>query len=273
MFDVSQRVAQPIGDELAKPRAFALKSGFVTSLVRGYLADDEQLAITDASEFVSDGFEAAIVGRFAPFLGLTVGQIEARLGLSLNDTAKGYRATLTRRIIGVSTSKIAEFERAGISLKTILIAENGRLPESMSFPIFRYMGTGSIIKENWDGDQDEDMSEIRRLFEETRFLFAVFKKDSGSVKLLKVLFWSMPKNDIETFVRPVWKLTFNAIQEGTLPNLPKSSFNEVCHVRPHARNREDTLPTPKNGHQVKKCFWLDRRYIQSQVALLDEPST
>mgnify|MGYP001039935748 CR=1 FL=1 len=271
--NASQRVTQPIGNQLAKPRAFALKSGFVTSLVRGYLADNEQLAVSDASELMSDGFEAAILERFAPFLGLSVDQIESRFGLSLNDSAKGYRATLTRRMMGVATSKIAEFERAGISLKTILIDENGHPPESMSFPIFRYKGPGSIIEENWDGDQDEDMPEIRRLLEETRFLFAVFKKDGSSVKLLKVLFWSMSKDDIEAFVRPVWEHTFDAIQKGTLPDLPKSSFNEVCHVRPHARNREDTLPTPKNGHQVKKCFWLDRRYIQSQLAMLDAPST
>ena len=271
--DGSQRVSQPIGGELAKPRAFALKSGYVTSLVRGYLADDEQLAITDPSPIESKGFEATIIERFTLFLGLTVKQIEDWLGLSLNDTAKGYRATLARRIMGVTTNKIAEFDRAGISLKTMLIDENGRCPESMSFPIFRYMGPGSIIEENWDGDQDGDMPEIKRLFEETRFLFVVYKRDAGVIRLINVLFWSMPKDDIVAFVRPVWEQTFSAIQEGTLPNLPPSSFNRVCHVRPHARNREDTLPTPNNGPQVKKCFWLDRRYILVQIGLADETST
>lgn len=268
--DGSQRVSQPNGDELAKPRAFALKSGYVTSLVRGYLEDDEQLAITDAAPIEIKGFEATIIEKFAPFLGLTVEQVEDRLGLSLNDTAKGYRATLTRRMMGVTSSKIAEFDRAGISLKTILIDENGRPSESMSFPIFRYMGPGSIIEENWDGDQDGDMADIKRLFEETRFLLAVYQKDRGDTRLIKVLFWSMPKDDIEAFVRPVWDQTSIAIQEGTLPDLPQSSFNRVCHVRPHARNRQDTLPTPHNGNQVKKCFWLDRRYIHRQIELADE---
>lgn len=264
--DGSRRVAQPNGDELAKPRAFALKSGYVTSLVRGYIEDDEQFAITDAATIENNGFERTIIERFTPFLGLTVKQIEEQLELSLKGSSKGYRATLARRMLGVTTSKITEFDRAGISLKTILIDEDGRPPESMSFPIFRYMGLGSIIEENWDGDQDDDMPEIKRLFEETRFLFAVYKKDKEATRFIKVLFWSMPKDDIEDFVRPVWSQTSIAIQEGSLPDLPQSSFNRVCHVRPHARNREDTLPTPHNGNQVKKCFWLDRRYIQSQIA-------
>ena len=261
----SQRVTQPISNELAKPRAFALKSGFVTSLIRGYLEDNEQLAITDVSDVASNGFEAAIVERFRPFFDTTVNEIEAQLGATLNRTAKGYRATLTRRILGVTTSRVAEFYRAGISLKTILIDETGRLPESMSFPIFRYMGEKSISEEVWDGEQDEDLPEIQRLFEETRFLFVVFRKQNQVTRLVNARFWSMPQGEIEVFVRPVWQQTFKAIQEGTLPNLPKSSFNNVCHVRPHARNSDDTLPTPHNGEQVKKCFWLDRRYLQSQL--------
>ena len=263
---------QPNGDELAKPRAFAFKTGFVTSLVRGYLAENEQLAIADASDVGRKGFEATIVGRFERFLGLTVNQIETRMGLKMNEGAKGYRATLARQMIGVATSKIAEFSRAGIALKTILIDENGRPPESMSFPIFRYMGEGSVLEELWDGEQDEDMPEIQRLFEETRFLFVVYQKKDGITRLANVLFWSMPKDHIEGFVRPVWEKTYKAIHEGTLPNLPKSSFNEVCHVRPHARNKEDTLPTPHNGEQVKKCFWLDKRYIQSQINVSSEES-
>ena len=168
---------------------------------------------------------------------------------------------------GVTRSKIAEFDRASISLKTILIDVNGRPPESMAFPIFRYMGPGSIIEETWDGDEDGDLPEIQRIFEETWFLFIVFQKEAGATSFENGLFWSMPKGDVDAFVRPVWGQTFIAIQEGTLLDLPQSSFNKVCHVRPHARNREDTLPTPRNDEQVKKCFWLDRRYIQSQKAL------
>ena len=95
--------------------------------------------------------------RFRPFIGLAVSEIEDLLGTDLNEAAKGYRATLARRMMNVVKARIAEFDRAGISLKTILIDGNGRPPESMSFPIFRYMGEASILEEVWDGEQDEDM--------------------------------------------------------------------------------------------------------------------
>lgn len=266
----SQRVSQPVGGALAQPRALALKSGYVTSLIRGYLEDDEQLAITDPAAVELAGFESTIIERFAPFLGLTVDEIEERLGVALNQQAKGYRAVLARRMMGVVKNKVAEFDRAGISLKSVLLDELGRPPESMSFPIFRYMGEGSILEEQWIPDDDDDMPKIKRLFEEIRFLFVIYKKDTGAIRLSNVQFWSMPKDDIETYVRPVWERTFIAIQEGTLPVLPNSSFNEVCHVRPHARNRHDTFPTPYNGDQVKKCFWLDRRYIQNQISVAEK---
>jgi len=263
--DGSQRVTQPNSDELAKPRAFALKSGFVTSIVHGILEEIDQFAIKDSSSVERMGFETAILEWFNPFLGQSVSDIASRVGPELNDEAKGFRADLARRMMGVRANRVAEFARAGIKLKTVLINEKGRAPESMSFPIFRYMGEGSLLEERWDGEQDEDMPEVQRLFEETRFLFVVYQKADGVIRLDNVFFWSMPPEDIETFVRPVWEKTVEAIVEGRMTELPKSSFNEVCHVRPHARNKKDTLPTPHNGEQVKKCFWLDRRYIETKV--------
>jgi len=264
--DGSQRVSQPNSDVPAKPRAFALKSGYVTSLVREYLQDDEEVAVVDASLFEEKGFEATIIERFVPFFGHTVDDIEDTLGVSLNHASKSYRSTLARRMLGVSKGKIAEFDRAGISLKTVLVDTKGRPPESMSFPIFRYMGPGSIIEETWGGNDEGGLPEIQRVFEETRFLFLIFQKEIEGVRFKNAMFWSMPKDEIDAFVRPVWERTFSAINDGTLPDLPKQDFNRVCHIRPHAQNRKDTLPTPRNGDQVKKCFWLDRRYVQSQIS-------
>ena len=82
-----------------------------------------------------------------------------------------------------------------------------------------------------------------------------------------------PKEDIEKFVRPAWDETRVSITGGALEKLPGQSFNDVCHVRPHARNALDTFPTPLNGEQVKRSFWLDRRYIAAHIADLRVTST
>ena len=168
--------------------------------------------------------------------------------------------------MGVSAKNVEEFDRSGISMKTILIDEQGRPPESMSFPVFRYIGPGSVLEEDWESDEDDEIPRIKRILEDTRFLFVVFQRSSGRIRLKEVKFWSMTSADIETYVKPVWEATRKSIELGKLPDLPKGSFNGVCHVRPHAANKKDTFPSPLNGEQVKKCFWLDRRYIQRQVS-------
>ncbi len=283
--DGSVRVSQPHSEEPARRRAFAFKAGYLTSLVRRYLNPDAQHTEVDQQEIISDpteigdrGFEKAVMERFHPFLDLTIDEIEDRLTVSPNREAKGYRATLVRLIMGVSAKKVAEFERAGIELKTILIHENGLSREHMSFPAFRYMGNRSILTEDWDAiDSDEEDEDgtgdnraiplIKRTLEDRRFLFAVFEKDSGRERLAKVVFWSMPVVDIERHVRPVWKLAQDCIRSGNLAELPGVRFNHVCHVRTHGRGSGlDTLPTPHNGQQTRRSFWLDKHYIQAQIA-------
>ena len=284
----ANRVSQPNNDALARPRGFALKAGFVTSVVNRYLKGDldfvepdAPLAITDASEIEEKGFDAIIIERFNSFRKLNVEEIEARLDIKLNRSAKSYRASLAlamaKLITGSTTRKVAEFQRAGIVLKTILIDENGLPDQHMSFPAFRYMGDGSILTEDWDavetdleeedGPQDGgDVPKFKQILEDRTFLFVVFKKEAETQVLDNVLFWSMPQEDIEQYVRPVWQQTFDCINTGTIDLLPKTSFNEVSHVRPHGANKADTFPTPHNGDQTKKSFWLDKRYIQSQIA-------
>ena len=279
----ADRVNQPNSVEKARPRGFAFKIGLVTSVIRRYLkddpeslADDEQLAITNASAIEANGFEEAITDRFASFLGLTVDEIETRVGVSLNRNNKAYKAILARRMLGVTTRKIAEFERAGIEMKTIQIGSDGSPKQHMSFPAFRYQGEGSILTEDWDSvevdletDEDSpergDMPKIKRTFEERRFLFLVFKGEGPTQILSHVRFWSMPKDEIERYVGPVWQQTHDLVSIGVFDKFPKTSFNQICHVRPHG-NTGEVFPTLRNGDQPKKSFWLDKRYIQAQIA-------
>ena len=77
-------------------------------------------------------------------------------------------------------------------------------------------------------------------------------------------FWNMPYED-KLEAQKVWEKTKNQIMEGHAENLPKKSDNRVAHVRPHAKNASDTLDTPQGAQLVKKCFWLNSSYIQSQL--------
>ena len=69
------------------------------------------------------------------------------------------------------------------------------------------MGPGSVLEEDWESDEDDEIPRIKRILEDTRFLFVVFQRFSGAIRLKEVKFWSMTSADIETYVKPVWEAT------------------------------------------------------------------
>jgi len=37
------------------------------------------------------------------------------------------------------------------------------------------------------------------------------------------------------------------------------------HVRPHGRNSKDRIKTLDGHTEVKRCFWINAKYIQKQL--------
>ena len=251
----------------AKPRAFAFKGTYLRSLLRGDLENEQRLFETPAA-LAADGFEQGVLKRFERYLGMSEQEIASALEVSGAPSAKGYRATLARAMMGVRTSRVAEFERADILMKTVHHVRAKLPKEHMSFPAFRFMGEGSVLEEIWEAEDDDDerLAEIKATLRDRRFLFVVFEEREGASRLSFAKFWTMPERDIEEFVRPVWERTRDAIRSGRLEDLPRTTFNRVSHVRPHATKGE-TFPTPRNGDQTKRCFWLDRAYLAEQMGI------
>ena len=136
----------------------------------------------------------------------------------------------------------------------------------MSFPVFRFK---ELIKEDWDD------STFGNYLRETRFLFVVYKFDNNEVlRLQGCQFWNIPYVDLENEVRDVWEKTKSVFEEGLKieivngqyrSNFPKAKDNRVSHVRPHARNAQDTDELPDGRVFPKQCFWLNNTYIYSQI--------
>ena len=79
----------------------------------------------------------------------------------------------------------------------------------------------------------------------------------------------------------VWKDTKKLIKEGRIVRefkngrrysyFPDSKSNLVSHVRPHAKNAQDTYSLPvtdiKTGlnEYTKHCFWLNREYVKDYI--------
>ena len=164
---------------------------------------------------------------------------------------------LVNRILGVTGNKIKELTQSNTILKVIKLEKSGKLSQSLPFPVFKY---NEIVKEKWES------SKLFRQLTENRFVFVVFK-DQGQLKspvLIKFVFWHFPMKDIEE-AKNVWNRTVLQINSKQAHDLPKMSQSYALHVRPHALNKNDTLPTPYGEKVVKKCFWLNAKFIEPFV--------
>jgi DNA mismatch repair endonuclease MutH len=248
---------QPFSHIPAKSRAFCLKPSYVNQIISGQTTATT-LPITHATTI-----ETAADRVLRPYIGKTVTEIAKQLGIhkqGKND--KGFYRNLAVRMLGGSGRTIPELEKASVELKTIRVNQAWQPAEAMSFPGFKYL---EIINEQW-----ENSSFCTKI--EQKFLLVVFRtNENGELVFATARFWNMPFPDRQE-ARRVWQETKRRISIDAA-NLPKSSDSHVAHVRPKARNAQDTLPTPQGTMLVKKCFWLNREYIANIIASIRPDKT
>lgn len=259
---------QPFSPIPAKQRAYSLKSSYMTRILNKYVfgsAEDEHI-IKDWHELEHKSFEDCMIERLSAYYGMTQAMLKRQF--SVESSAKNLNEVLLSKMLGVE-GKIAyteEFQNASIVPKTIRVQRSGHIKESMSFPTFKFT---EIIKEDWEN------SEFRNYLEPTKFLFVIFRENENDEYVFeKVMFWNIPAEDLDE-VRRVWERTVQVIKEGVQlrfdgrvmrNNLPKQSESRVAHVRPHARDMQDTYPLPDGRSMPKQCFWLNRSYIEDVIS-------
>ena len=270
---------QPRSPELADQRAYSIKAAYMNHIIVESLAHPEMCAGLTLSEGTrkaieartaqmgsvvrsvkdyreGETFEQLVHRKFARFFGKTVSKIAKELGVTVSTSPKAVSYSVCRAILGVKASRIAEFEKAGVQLKTIRLEANGTLKEAMSFQNIKY---GEIIHEkNWEDSDWHDTIATRRFF------FIVFRKKAGGgpsdAVLEKAFFWAMPQRDVAE-AKAFWRDTRDKVRRGDYGHFLKQSQTRVCHVRPKAKNAADTMPTPQGGSAKKYCYWLNRPYV------------
>jgi DNA mismatch repair protein MutH len=269
---------QPFNSLLAKQRAFSLKQGYVNHMIASLSGDASGAfgkIIKRPALLKRKTLDEIVLERFQPFYGKTVNQIVQSLGLTtLKKNAKNFYASLTKAILKVGTDEeIEEFAKADIVIRTSRVNSDGLPEESISFPYFDYR---TIVNERWDYSQFKS-------YLETKFFFVFFQYEGSSLVLRKARFWNMPYDDIQE-AKKVWHRAISILKDGKIvkaisaagvrsTNFPKSTENCVAHVRPHARNKNDTseLPTPDRftglSEYTKHSFWLNDRYVKNEIFL------
>lgn len=248
--------SQPFSDVGAKARAFSLKPSYVNTIIDSTWKDKELIKSDEEAE---EGIEAIALRKFTGLEGLTEQEIAERFDYPVPAVRpKGYLAGLSLRVLGTKKKWLPEFVKAGVQLKTIRLNSGGTPEEAMSFPGFNFIETAS---QAW-----EDSKFYEKINQ--KFFFVIYQYDDDRVlRFKKCMFWNMPYSDRQEAER-VWQKTADTINEGgdLKGRLPKSTESSVAHVRPKGRNNQDTLPLPDGGSYPKQCFWLNKQYIEKQIA-------
>ena len=259
---------QPTSRIPAKPRAFSFKQQYLNYLIQRDLLGnkteaDSLLEKARAKKVKAKTIEAVVHEEFAPFIGKTDKEIAAVLGWKSVGESKNYKRILVNRIFGVESNKIEELEKANVTLKVLTLEHTGTLRESISFPAFDYK---DLVTQVWQDDDTEEMADLHALLETQKFLFVVFQKvkDSDDIILRKTMFWNFPMKDLSEAER-VWQKTIDAINEGRYEDLPKMKDSSIVHVRPNGKDSSDTVETPQGTKEMKKCFWLNAKYIEKAI--------
>ena len=163
--DSTVRTAQPFSDVPAKPRAWALKASYMTTVQRRNAESLTQ--IPRAQDERRLDLLSLIRERFSPYFGMTEKELMELFGIS---SSKNQCARITRRILDVDDdTQIEEFEKAGIVPKTMRLRKSGRPKEAVSFPAFDYF---QLVERRF-----EESDFLGYLIQ--KYLFVIYQEDEG----------------------------------------------------------------------------------------------
>lgn len=249
---------QPSSDILAMQRAYSLKQSYMTTLVRKLINKEDLVRFTTPTELKGKSLFELLEQKFFPYKGMSLEDIALKKDLDINYKSKSFLQEFVSGLLGIRGTKlnqIEEFEKANIVNKTVRLEPNGIPKEHMSF---RNIDFFEWLKEEWE------FSWVKQYFEETKFLFIIFqykesKEENPGRKLYfeGIKLWNMSKIDIEKQLKTFWRDMQSLIADGIKltpahqknrtiikNNLPKPGYNNLCHIRPKARNADDKVSLP-----------------------------
>ena len=272
----------------ARRRAFCYKNSYMTHVLNEYIVKDvttyepEESIITDAGVLADRTFQEYITDKIRQFVGKTDRQLCEMFGREYNNN-KSQWVDLAYRMLGIRSNKAEEFVKANIVVKAIRLEENGKMVENSPLPAFKYK---ELLTEEWED------STLYNYFEETKFLFVVYKSNGSEYVLKGSQFWNMPFEDFEE-VHEGWQKIVDVIRDGVVltptqtkhgivikNNFPKKADNRIIHIRPHAQKRyfkfeDGTIlgdgteahanELPDGRWMPNHSFWLNNDYIVSQL--------
>ncbi|MBR3159335.1 MAG: hypothetical protein IKF14_09570 [Atopobiaceae bacterium] len=271
----------------ARARAFSLKRSYMDYVLHHYAmgAPEAESVIRDPRELERRTLADYVTSTINRHVGRTDRELCDMLGLEYTGN-KAQWTTIAYRLLGIRGDRAAEFEKAGIRVRTLRPEPDGRrLVESS--PILNIDFLTLAAEDDWED------SALRDLLTDMRYLLVVFQKDgSGDAVLRGCRLWGMDEDTLDGPVRECWLRTRDAVRRGvqltkrvsrtgkvTYSNdFPAISDRLVAHVRPRAARaayrfgrmeignvERDAEPLPDGRWMTRQAFWLNSDYMLDQI--------
>ena len=298
-------------DVKARKRAFCFKNSYMTTVLNDYIVEDIttfhpvckdadvekrflkdviplESIVKDDSVLENKTFAEYITEKINAYVGKTdVELCEIFQREYNNNKAQWY--DLVFKMLGIKSTKAAEFQKANIVVKAIRLKPDGKMVESSPLPPFSFK---QLVSEEWED------SSLYEYLSETKFLFVVYQQEDAHYVLKGCQLWNMPYNDLNVEVQEGWTKIKDTIANGLVltkkeqknglvieNNLPKKKDNRIIHIRPHSQKSfyvledgeicgsgtySDADQLPDGRWMTKQSFWLNNDYVMS---VLDESLT
>jgi len=242
--------AQPFSGQLAKSRAFALKPSFTLAL---YV--EPKLAPLEPKQIAEIASLEELQQAFHGFVGQDIRAISRDLGVKPS-AAKDFAARVVRKaLLQSSPLTKTEFKLVGPTVRVIRVGRDLYPYEAISFPAFSHV---DLIEEIW---QDSALLSYLEHMLLAPILGTVRSTPPDECVIQEPVYWRPTAAQLE-LIEAEWTTFRDLIASGKADSLPTESQTRAIHVRPHARDSTDRDPTPGGGSQIKKSFWLNKRFIQ-----------
>lgn len=277
-------VPQYYGEHIpARKRNFCFKRQYMEYVLQDYVLKNKVPceSIIAANKLDTHAtFEEQIIGLINKHIGQTDKQLCKQYNRPYNNN-KAQWIDLAYRMLGIKGSHAEEFMKANIVVKAIRLEPNGHMRESMSLPTVQFK---QLALETYEE------STFCRYFEETKFLFVIYKSNGTEYVLKGAQLWNMPAADLYGDAQEGWQNIQDKIVNGihftvqantVLNDLPSKSDNRIMHIRPHTAHSayklsngftkgdiaKDADQLPNGDWMTRQSFWLNNDYIMSVLKL------
>ena len=179
---------QPYSDVLAKRRAFSLKQGYMTQLLRNNILGNKKndSIIKNVDELKDTSLKDVISDRLEKYIGRTT--VDLKKEFKIKYKGNSLNNILIKNMLGIHRGNstdlinIEELKKAMYLAKTIQFDKRGYNRQSMSFPYFDFK---NICEEEWEDQSGTPSAELNMMLSESTMIFCVFQYDSNGNNFFK----------------------------------------------------------------------------------------